>query len=66
MPLSFLDREGVGHGAEVTAESLYEAAAAGLQQFRRRDWSREESFDSVTLCVEVCESTFYNVKVVEP
>ena len=42
----FRDGEGVEHGVEVTAESLYEAGAG-------------------TLRVEVCESTFYNVKVAE-
>ena len=63
--VSFRDREGVEHVAEVTAESLYEAGAIALQQFRRADWSREASLDAGTLRVEVCESTFYNVKVAE-
>lgn len=31
--VSFRDREGVEHVAEVTAESLFEAAALGLNQF---------------------------------
>jgi hypothetical protein len=63
--VSFRDTEGVEHVAEVTAESLFEAAALALNQFRRADWSREESLDAGTLRVEVCESTFYNVKVAE-
>lgn len=63
--VSFRDSEGVDHVAEVTAESLYEAGALALQQFRRADWSREASLDAGTLKVELCESTFYNVKVAE-
>jgi hypothetical protein len=63
--VSFRDGEGVEHVVEVTAESLYEAGALALQQFRRSDWSREASLDAGTLRVEVCESTFYNVKVAE-
>jgi hypothetical protein len=64
--VSFRDGEGVEHVAEVTAASLYEAGALALQQFRRAEWSREASLDAGTLRVEVCESTFYNVKVAEP
>jgi len=64
--VSFRDREGVEHLAEVTAESLYEAGAFALQQYRRSEWSREASLDTGTLRVEVCEpSTFYRVKVAE-
>jgi hypothetical protein len=63
--VSFRDGEGVEHVAEVNAASLYEAGALALQQFRRADWSREASLDAGTLHVEVCESTFYNVKVTE-
>ncbi|SRR5579883_1534685 len=63
--VSFRDGQGVEHVIEVTAESLYEAGALALQQFRRADWSREASLDAATLRVEVCESTFYNVKVAE-
>jgi hypothetical protein len=54
----------VEHVAEVAAESLYEARALALQQFRCADWRREASLDAGTLRAEVCESTFYNVKVV--
>lgn len=63
--VSFRDGQGVEHLAEITAESLYEAGAIALQQFRRADWSREESLDAGTLRVEVCDSTFYNVRVAE-
>jgi hypothetical protein len=63
--VSFRDHDGVEHIAEVTAASLFEAAALALKQFRRADWSREASLDTATLRVEVCESTFYNVKVQE-
>src|SRR5438309_10154497 len=61
--VSLRDGEGVEHVAEVTAESLYEAGALALQQFRRAEWSREVSLDAGTLRVEVYESTFYNLKV---
>jgi hypothetical protein len=63
--VSFRDDEGAEHLAEVTVESLYEAGALALQQFRRAEWSREASLDAGTLRVEVCESTFYNLKVAE-
>lgn len=63
--MSFRDEDGVEHVAEVTAASLYEAGALALQHFRRGDWSREASLDTGTLRVEVCESTFYNIKVAE-
>ena len=61
--VSFRDGEGVEHLAEVTAESLYEAGALALQQFRPAEWSREASLDAGTLRVEVCESTFYNLRI---
>lgn len=63
--VSFRDSEGVEHVAEVTAESLFEAGALALNQFRRAEWSREASLDTGTLRVEVCESTFYNLKITE-
>jgi hypothetical protein len=63
--VSFRDHYGVEHVAEVTAESLYEAGALALQLFRRAEWSREASLDAGTLRVEVCESSFYRVKVTE-
>ena len=63
--VTFRDRQGVEHVAEVTAESLYEAGAVALQQFRRAEWSRESSLEAGTIRVEVCDSTFYNVRVAE-
>jgi hypothetical protein len=63
--VTFRDRQGVEHVAEITAESLYEAGAVALQQFRRAEWSRESSLEAGTLRVEVCDSTFYNVRVAE-
>lgn len=63
--VSFRDGDGVEHVAEVLAESLYEAGALALLQFRRSDWSRETSLDAGTLRVEVCDSTFYKVKVAD-
>lgn len=63
--VSFRDRDGVEHVAEVVAASLYEAGALALQQFRRCDWSREASLDAGTLRVEVCESNFYNLRVTD-
>lgn len=54
--VSFRDGEGVERVAEVTAESLFEAGALALKQFRRGDWSREASLDAGTLRVEVRES----------
>lgn len=63
--MSFRDGEGVEHLTEIKAASLYEAGALALQQFRRSEWSREASLDTGMLRVEVCESTFYNIKVAE-
>lgn len=63
--VSFRDHDGVEHISEVMAGSLFEAAALALKQFRRAEWSREGSLDTAILRVEVCESTFYNVKVAE-
>jgi len=63
--VSFRDGDGVEHVAEVTADSLFEAGALALQQFRRSDWSREASLETGTLRLEVCESTIYNLKVAE-
>jgi hypothetical protein len=63
--VSFVDEDGVKHMAEVLAESLFEAAALALKQFRRRDWSREASFETGTLRIEVCETTSYNLLVTD-
>jgi hypothetical protein len=58
------DAEGVEHAAQVSAESLYEAACLALRQFRRSAWSRETAVDAGTLQVEVWESpTVYKISV---
>ena len=36
--VSCLDANGAEHAVEVTARSLYEAVARGLQVLRRNDW----------------------------
>ena len=51
--IKFRDGDGVEHAVEVAAASVYEAAALGLQRFRRCDWSREPSFEAGTPEVEV-------------
>jgi hypothetical protein len=61
--VSFVDEDGVKHMAEVVAESLYEASALALKQFRRSDWSREASFETGTLRVEVFETSSYSLLV---
>ena len=37
--VSFVDSVGIRHSVEVAAESLYEAAALAVQEFRRHPWS---------------------------
>ena len=37
--VSFVDSEGIRHSIEVAAESLYEAAALGIREFRRHPWT---------------------------
>ncbi len=37
--VSFIGSSGIRHSLEVTAESLYEAAAVGLNMLRQRDWA---------------------------
>jgi hypothetical protein len=37
--VSFVDSEGIRHSIEVAAESLYEAAALGVREFRRHPWT---------------------------
>jgi hypothetical protein len=63
--VSFRDTDGVEHVAEVMAASVYEAGALALKQFRRSDWSREASFETGTLRVEVCEAQFYTIVVTD-
>jgi hypothetical protein len=60
------DGDGVEHAVEVAAASLCEAAALGLQRFRRCDWSREPSFQGGTLSVELWEEpTIHRVIIAE-
>ena len=37
--VSFIDSGGIRHSVEVAAESLYEAAALAVQEFRRHPWT---------------------------
>lgn len=61
--VSFRDVSGVEHVAEVLAETVYEAAALALKKFRRNDWSRDASFETGMLRIEVIETNSYNVLV---
>ena len=61
--ISFRDTDGVEHVAEVLAESVYEAAALALKKFRKSDWSREQSFETGILRIEVCESSVYSLLI---
>jgi hypothetical protein len=61
--VSFRDESGVEHVAEITAESVYEASALALKQFRRSDWSREASFETGMLRVEAIESSLFSILI---
>jgi len=62
--VTFRDRFGVDHAVAVNAESLYEAAAVALRQFRRDDWSREGALELGSLRIEVWDQpTLYRVEV---
>jgi len=61
--VSFRDESGVEHVAEVVAESVYEASALALKQFRRSDWSREASFETGMLRVEAIESSLFSILI---
>ena len=37
--VSFIDAGGIRHSVEVAVESLYEAAALAVREFRRHPWS---------------------------
>jgi hypothetical protein len=64
--VTFRDGEGVEHAAELTASSLYEAALLALHQFRQSAWSREASFDTGMLRVEVWEPpTVHRVSIAD-
>ena len=62
--VTFRDPEGVDHAVVLNAESIYEAAAVALRQFRRADWSREAALDLGTLRIEVWDQpTLYRLEV---
>jgi len=62
--VTFRDRFGVDHAVVVNAESLYEAAVLALRQFRRDDWSRQDTLEVGSLRIEVWEQpTLYRVEV---
>lgn len=57
------DGDGIEHEAVVLASSVLEAAALGLAQFRRAEWSSDLSHHEARILVEVRESTFYEVPI---
>jgi hypothetical protein len=50
--VSFIDANGVKHSVELTADSLFEAAAVGLKMLKAGDWN-DPPGDSTSLEVEV-------------
>ncbi len=46
--VSYTDSSGVRHSVQVAAESLYEAAALAIQQFREHPWTEGMEPGSVT------------------
>jgi hypothetical protein len=46
--VSFVDSTGIRHSIEVAAESLYEAAALAVREFRRHAWVDDVEPGSVT------------------
>lgn len=57
------DGDGVEHEVVVFASSVLQAAALGLVQLRRAEWSSEVGLREARILVEVRESTFYSVPV---
>jgi hypothetical protein len=51
--VSFSDPEGLEHSVEVSAESLYEAAARAIAEFRKAELMEYPPGPAVTLKVEV-------------
>jgi hypothetical protein len=51
--VSFVDSDGIEHGVEVMAESLFEAAALGLALLRKAGWVSKEPGPLTRLRVEV-------------
>jgi hypothetical protein len=63
--VSFTGPSGVCHSVEVTAESLYEAAALGLSLLRQAEWG-EEMAPGTQLEVQVREpATTHTVTVMQ-
>jgi hypothetical protein len=46
--VSFVDPNGIRHSIEIVAESLYEAAALAVHEFRRHPWTEEMEQGAVT------------------
>ena len=55
--VSFIDLRGSKHTVTVGAESLYEAAAAALVEFRKSTWLETQPGPMTQLEVEVAEPT---------
>jgi hypothetical protein len=53
--VSFRDRKGVNHSAEVQAASVYEAACRAWANFKSAEETEEESFKTEEFIVEVHE-----------
>jgi hypothetical protein len=53
--VSFLDHRGIRHSVTVAAESVFEAAAAGLAEFRRNGWLEAQPGVATALEVRVHE-----------
>lgn len=51
--VSFTDSDGISHSVDVTAISLFEAAATALGLFRNQDWAAAAITPGVVLRIEV-------------
>jgi hypothetical protein len=51
--VSFVDSTGIRHSVEVAAESLYEAAALAVREFRSHPWVDDVEPGVVTLSISV-------------
>jgi hypothetical protein len=54
--VSFVDSNGIRHSIEIAAESLYEAAALAVHEFRRHPWTEEMEPGAVTRLAVVVEA----------
>ena len=63
--VAFVDSAGIRHSVEVAAESLYEAAALAVQEFRRHPWTDGMEPGAITrLAVSVKEpATAHEVSI---